>query len=45
MLKEVESINSGGCIPTFGTIYPILKKLTKYDYAEVYLAAIVAGFL
>jgi DNA-binding PadR family transcriptional regulator len=35
ILKELESITSGCCIPTFGTIYPILKELTKHGYAEV----------
>lgn len=35
ILKELESITSGCCVPTFGTIYPILKDLTKHGYAEV----------
>jgi DNA-binding PadR family transcriptional regulator len=35
ILKELESITSGCCVPTFGTIYPILKELTKKGYAEV----------
>ncbi|HEY3278615.1 MAG TPA: PadR family transcriptional regulator [Syntrophorhabdaceae bacterium] len=35
VLKELESITSGCCTPTFGTIYPILKDLTKHGYAEV----------
>lgn len=35
ILKELESITSGCCIPTYGTIYPILKELTKEGYAEV----------
>jgi PadR family transcriptional regulator, regulatory protein PadR len=35
VLKELESITSGCCVPTFGTIYPILKELTKHGYAEV----------
>lgn len=35
ILKELESITSGCCSPTFGTIYPILKELTKHGYAEV----------
>jgi len=34
-LKELESITSGCCVPTFGSIYPILKDLTKHGYAEV----------
>jgi len=35
ILKELASITSGCCVPTFGTIYPILKELTKNGYAEV----------
>jgi PadR family transcriptional regulator, regulatory protein PadR len=35
VLKELESITSGCCVPTFGTIYPILKELTKNGYADV----------
>lgn len=35
ILKELKSITGGCCVPTFGTIYPILKELTKYGYAEV----------
>jgi PadR family transcriptional regulator PadR len=35
ILKELQSITSGCCVPTFGTIYPILKELTKNGYAEV----------
>jgi PadR family transcriptional regulator PadR len=35
LLKELESITAGCCVPTFGTIYPILKELTRYGYAEV----------
>lgn len=35
ILKELESITSGCCVPTFGSIYPILKDLTKHGYAEV----------
>jgi PadR family transcriptional regulator, regulatory protein PadR len=35
ILKELESITGGCCIPTFGTIYPILKELTKNGYTEV----------
>lgn len=35
ILKELESITNGCCMPTFGTIYPILKELTKHGYAEV----------
>jgi PadR family transcriptional regulator, regulatory protein PadR len=35
LLKELESITTGCCVPTFGTIYPILKQLTKDGYAGV----------
>lgn len=35
ILKELESITGGCCIPTFGTIYPILKELTQKGYTEV----------
>jgi PadR family transcriptional regulator, regulatory protein PadR len=35
ILKELESVTGGCCVPTFGTIYPILKDLTKHGYAEV----------
>lgn len=35
ILKELESITSGCCTPTYGTIYPILKELTNEGYAEV----------
>ncbi|HRZ76158.1 MAG TPA: PadR family transcriptional regulator [Bacteroidales bacterium] len=35
ILKELGSITSGCCTPTFGTIYPILKELTKEGYTEV----------
>lgn len=35
ILKALESMTSGCCNPTFGTIYPILKELTKNGYTEV----------
>jgi PadR family transcriptional regulator, regulatory protein PadR len=35
ILKELQSMTSGCCTPTLGTIYPILKALTKQGYAEV----------
>ncbi len=35
ILKQLESLTHGCCTPTFGTIYPILKKLTQDDYAKV----------
>ncbi len=35
ILKELESITSGCCVPTFGSIYPVLKDLTKHGYAMV----------
>lgn len=36
IVKEVESITAGCCASTFGTIYPILKDLTRHGYAEVH---------
>lgn len=35
ILNELKTITGGCCVPTFGTIYPILKELTKHGYAEV----------
>jgi DNA-binding PadR family transcriptional regulator len=35
ILKELRSLTHGCCMPTFGTIYPILKKLTKEGYTKV----------
>lgn len=35
ILKELESVTSGCCVTTFGTVYPILKELTRNGYAEV----------
>lgn len=35
VLRELESMTAGCCVPTFGTIYPILKELTRGGYAEV----------
>ena len=35
ILKELESMTSGCCVPTFGTVYPILKQLTLHGYAKV----------
>jgi PadR family transcriptional regulator, regulatory protein PadR len=35
ILKELESLTSGCCVPTFGSIYPILKELTQHGYADV----------
>ena len=35
ILKELQSMTSGCCTPTLGTIYPILKELTKQGYAVV----------
>lgn len=35
ILKELESLTNDCCTPTFGTIYPILKELTRNGYAEV----------
>ena len=35
ILKSLESLTSGCCIPTLGSIYPILKELTQHGYADV----------
>lgn len=35
ILKELKAITSGCCVPTFGTVYPILKELTRNGYAKV----------
>ncbi len=35
ILKDLQSMTSGCCVPTFGSIYPILKELTRDGYAEV----------
>ena len=35
ILKELQSLTQGCCSPTFGTIYPILKNLTREGYAKV----------
>jgi PadR family transcriptional regulator, regulatory protein PadR len=35
ILKELQGITGGCCVPTFGTIYPILKELTRHGYAKV----------
>jgi DNA-binding PadR family transcriptional regulator len=35
ILKELQAITSGCCVPTFGSIYPVLKELTQYGYAVV----------
>lgn len=35
ILKELQALTSGCCTPTLGTIYPILKELTKQGYAVV----------
>jgi PadR family transcriptional regulator PadR len=36
ILKELKAITSGCCVPTFGTIYPILKELSENSYAEIH---------
>jgi PadR family transcriptional regulator PadR len=36
VLKELKAMTSGCCVPTFGTIYPILKELSKNGYAEIH---------
>ncbi len=35
ILRELKSITNGCCVPTFGSIYPILKELTRHGYVEV----------
>lgn len=35
ILKELSALTGGCCIPTVGTIYPVLKTLTKDGYAKV----------
>jgi PadR family transcriptional regulator PadR len=35
ILKKLEVLTGGCCIPTFGTIYPVLKKLTEEGYAKI----------
>ena len=35
ILKQLKSLTHGCCTPTFGTIYPILKELTRAGYAVV----------
>ena len=36
VLKELQAMTSGCCVPTFGTIYPILKELSRNGYAEIH---------
>lgn len=35
ILKKLTYLTEGCCAPTFGTIYPILTKLTKEGYAKI----------
>jgi len=35
ILKKLTALTGGCCIPTFGTIYPVLKKLTEQGYAKI----------
>lgn len=35
ILKELESLTGGCCVPTVGSVYPILKDLTRDGYADV----------
>ncbi|GBE01759.1 transcriptional regulator PadR-like family protein [bacterium BMS3Bbin06] len=35
ILKELSLLTEGCCMPTFGTIYPVLKKLTEEGYARI----------
>ena len=36
VLKELESMTSGCCVTTFGTIYPLLTELSQNGYAEIH---------
>lgn len=36
VLKELTKMTGGCCVPTFGTIYPILKELSQGGYAEIH---------
>lgn len=35
VLEKLAKFTEGCCVPTYGTIYPILKELVKGGYAEV----------
>lgn len=35
ILKKLTALTGGCCIPTFGTIYPVLRKLTEAGYAKI----------
>jgi DNA-binding PadR family transcriptional regulator len=35
ILKKLTELTEGCCVPTFGSIYPILAKLTKEGYAKI----------
>lgn len=35
ILKDLSTLTQGCCIPTVGTIYPILKNLTEQGYAKI----------
>ncbi len=35
ILKQLQELTHDCCTPTFGTIYPILKELTRDGYAQV----------
>ena len=35
ILKKVAELTQGCCAPTYGTVYPILTKLTKEGYAKI----------
>ncbi len=39
ILKKLTALTGGCCIPTFGTIYPVLKKLTEEGYAKIMKAS------
>jgi DNA-binding PadR family transcriptional regulator len=35
ILKKLTELTEGCCVPTFGSIYPILAKLTKEGYTKI----------
>ena len=39
ILKKLAQLTQGCCVPTFGSIYPILKRLTKEGYTRVIMVS------
>ena len=39
ILKKLTDLTEGCCVPTFGSIYPILAKLTKEGYTKILKAS------